>query len=111
LHYFFYNNIHNNNDYCNYYIADHAAAAAAAADDANDDDDVGNADGDSFKFQMLSINILTMILMSNMFTTTITHMPALAFSRLPLQGRMDPSTQVCCQRSCRSCKTPRRVQG
>ena len=74
---FVYKNIHNNNYFCNYYIADHNAAAAAAAAAAADADDDGDVDGDSFKFQMLSINMLTMILMSNIITTAITHLPAL----------------------------------
>ncbi len=71
---FVYNNIHNNNYYCNFYIADHddAAAAAAAADD-----DVGNVDDANVQFQMLSIDMLTMILMSDIITTAITHLPAL----------------------------------
>ena len=77
---FVYNNIHNRSYYCNYHIADHgdgggggggAAAAAAAADDD------GDVDGDSFKFQMLPINMLTMISMSNIITTAIAHLPAL----------------------------------
>ena len=72
---FVYNNIHNNNYYCNYHIADHDDAAAVAAAAADDDD--GDVDGDSFKLQMLSINMLTMILMSNMITTAIAHLPAL----------------------------------
>ena len=105
---FVYNNIHNNNFYCNFYIADHddAAAAAAAAADADDDGDVDDA---NVQFQMLSINMLTMILMSKMITTAITHMPALAFSRLPLQEWIHPPTQVCLWRSYRSCKIPGRV--
>ncbi len=75
---FFDNNILYNNYYFNHHIADHAAgagaaAAAAAAADGHD----GDVDGDSFKFQMLSINMLTMILMSNMITTAIAHLPAL----------------------------------
>ena len=75
---FFDNNIHYNNYYFNHHIADHAAgAAAAAAAAAAADDDDGDVDGDSFKFQMLSINMLTMILMSNIITTAITHLPAL----------------------------------
>ena len=76
---FVYNNIHNNNYYCNYHIADHddddAAAAAAAA--ADYDDDNGSVYGDNAQFQMLSIIMLTMILMSNIITTAITHLPAL----------------------------------
>ncbi len=72
---FVYKNIHNRSYYCNYHIADHDDAAAAAAAAADDDD--GDVDGDSFKFQMLSINMLTMILMSNIITTAITHLPAL----------------------------------
>ena len=91
MQYFFYHNIHNNKYHCNYYIADHDAAAAAAAAAAADDDnfhadDDNNVDGDNVHFQMLSINMLTMILMSNMTTTATTHLPAFAFSRLPLQG-------------------------
>jgi hypothetical protein len=78
LQYFFYNNIHNKN----YYIAGHDAADDD--DDDDDDNDGCNVDGDSFTFQMLSIDMLTMILKSNMITTAITHMPALAFSRMPL---------------------------
>ena len=113
---FVYNNIHNNNYYCNYYIADHdsaaAAAAAAAADDDNfHADDDNNVDGDNVHFQMLSINMLTMILMSNIITTATTHLPAFAFSRLPLQDWMHPSTLVCLEWSCRSYKIPGRVQG
>ena len=73
---FVYNNIHNHSYYCNYHIADHDDAAAAAAAAAAADDD-GDVDGDSFKFQMLSINMLTMILMSNIITTAIAHLPAL----------------------------------
>ena len=99
MQYFVYHNIHNNNYYCNYYIADHAAAAAAAAaasddDDFHDDDDT-NVVGDNVHFQMLPINMLTMILMSNIITTATTHLPALAVSRLPLQEWMHPSTLVC----------------
>ena len=75
---FFDHNIHYNNYYFNHHIADHAAgAAAAAAAAAAADGDDGDVDGDSFKFQMLSINMLTMILMSNIITTAITHLPAL----------------------------------
>jgi hypothetical protein len=37
--------------------------------------------------------MLTMILMSKMITTAITHMPALAFSRLPLQESLQTPTQ------------------
>ena len=50
--------------------------------------------------------MLTMILMSNIITTAITHLPALAFSRLPLQDWTHPSTLVCLWRSCRSYKSP-----
>jgi hypothetical protein len=102
LHYFCYKNIHNHNYYCIYYIADHdhaAAAFAAAADDDDDDDDDaddGNVGGDNVQSQMLPINMLTMVVISNMITTAITHMPALAFSRLPLQIWTHPPTLVCC---------------
>ena len=90
-----------------------AAAAAAAADDDDDvyADDSNNVDSDNVHFQMLSINMLTMILMSNMTTTATTHLPALAVSRLPLQEWTHPSTLVCSWRSCRSYKIPGRVQG
>ena len=74
---FFDNNIHYNNYYFNHHIADHAAGAAAAAAAAAADGDDGDVDGDSFKFQMLPINMLTMIVMSNIITTAITHLPAL----------------------------------
>ena len=87
-------------------------AAAAADDDDNDaaaaDDDV-HVYGDHVKFLMPSINMLSMILMSEMITTAITHMPALAFSRLPLQEWIHPPTQVCLWRSYRSCKILGRV--
>ena len=89
---FVYNNIHNNNYYCNYHIADHDDAAAAAAAAADDDD--GDVDGDSFKFQMLSINMLTMILMSNISTTAITHLPALR-CLTPAAAGMDAPPYTC----------------
>jgi hypothetical protein len=86
LHYFCFKNIDANNYYCNEYIADHAAAVDDDYDEDYEDADVdGYVDGDNVQFQMLSINMLTMILMSKMITTAITHMPVLAFSRLPLQ--------------------------
>ncbi len=50
--------------------------------------------------------MLTMVVMSNMITIAITHMPALAFSCLPLQQYGHPPTQRCWSRSCRSYKTP-----
>jgi hypothetical protein len=67
LHDFFCNNIPNNKNYCNYCISDHDDAAAAAAAAANDN--VGNVDDDNVQFQILSIKMLTMILMSKMITT------------------------------------------
>ena len=102
---FVYKNIHNSNCFCNYYIADHEAAAAAAADHAAAaaaavaaaaaaDDDDGDVDGDSFKFQMLSINMLTMIVMSNIITTAITHLPALR-CLTPATAGMDTPPYTC----------------
>ena len=105
---FVYKNIHNSNYFCNYYIADHEAAAAAAAADhaaaaaaataaaaaAAAADDDGDVDGDSFKFQMLPINMLTMILMSNIITTAITHLPALR-CLTPAAAGMDGPPYTC----------------
>ena len=99
---FVYKNIHNSNYFCNYYIADHEAAAAAAAADhaaaaaaaAAAADDDGDVDGDSFKLQMLSINMLTMILMSNFITTAITHLPALR-CLTPAAAGMDGPPYTC----------------
>ena len=99
----FYNSIHNNNYYCYYHIADHddaasaaaaAAASAAVAAAADDDDDNGDVDGDSFKFQMLPINILTMISMSDIITTAITHLPALR-CLTPAAAGMDGPPYTC----------------
>ena len=90
---------------CSYYIADHDAAAAAAADDDDDDDfdgddddddedDNGSVDDDNVQFQMRSINMLTMILMSNIITTAITHLPALR-CLTPAAAGMDAPPYTC----------------
>ena len=66
MHYFCFKNIDANNYYCNEYIADHAAAVDDDYDEDYEDADVdGYVDGDNVQFQMLSINMLTMILMSD----------------------------------------------
>ncbi len=86
------------NFHCNFYIADHDNAAAADDGhdhDVDDNDDNGNVDIDNVPFQMMSITKWTMISMSNMISTAIIHMPALAFSRLPLQEWTHPPTHVC----------------
>ena len=108
---FFDNNIHYNNYYFNHHIADHAAGAAAAAAAADGDD--GDVDGDSFKFQMLSINMLTMILMSNIITTAITHLPALR-CLTPAAAGMDAPPYTCllilvAQKLQKSWSTPNRT--
>jgi hypothetical protein len=74
---------------------------------AADDDDDGNVKGYSFKFQMLSINMSTNILISKMITFAITRMPALFCSRLPLQEGTHPPALVCLFWSYRNCKIPR----
>ena len=90
---------------CSYYIADHDAAAAAAAaadddddfdgdDDDDDEDDNGSVDDDNVQFQMLPINMLTMISMSNIITTAIAHLPALR-CLTPAAAGMDGPPYTC----------------
>ncbi len=91
---FVYKNIHKNIYHCNFHIADHDAAAAAADDDDFDDYDNGSVYGDNVQFQMLSTDMLTMILLSKMMTTSITHLHALR--RLtPAAAGMDATPYTC----------------